>query len=37
MNRTTVTIFATVAVIVALLFLAHTFNLAGIARSVHGG
>ncbi len=27
----------TLAIIAGLLFLAHTFNLAGIVRSVHGG
>ncbi len=37
MSRRTVVLVASVAAIVVLLYLAHTFNLAGLARSVHGG
>jgi len=37
MNRKASVILTTMAVVAVLLFLAHTFNLAGIIRSVHGG
>lgn len=37
MNRKAITIVIAAVIVVGLLYLAHTFNLAGLARSVHGG
>jgi hypothetical protein len=37
MSRRTIAVVVSAVIVVVLLYLAHTFNLLGLARSIHGG